>query len=249
MRTLSLLTVAALGLAACADTTEVTAPSATVVADASDADHRGESSEHTYRVTITNLTTGQPLSPGVIVTHTKRVSLFEKGSAASQGIRNIAENGDPSAAAAELTGARGVHAVVATSAPVGIVGGSAFPSSLSFEITAGRSANHLSLSLMLICTNDGFAGLDAVRLPGGHHEAVYYARAYDAGTEVNDEAAGSIVGPCFGIGPVTGLMGGGGRTAENGVVRHHPGIRGIADLTAAHDWDGPVARVVVQRIR
>ena len=47
-----------------------------------------------------------------------------------------------------------------------------------------------------------------MRLPGGHREEVFYARAYDAGTEVNDEVAGSIVPPCFGIGPVTGLIGG-----------------------------------------
>ena len=250
MRTLSLLALATLTLAACGDTDAVTAPVATSLEAAATTADSHESSTRTYRVTVTNLTTGQPLSPGVFVTHSRRVSLFSERAEASAGIREIAENGDPSVAAAALTGARGVRAVVTTGAPIGIVGGTPFPSSLSFEIEAGGNANLLSLSLMLICTNDGFAGLDGVRLPGGFHdEAVFYAEGYDAGTERNDELAASIVPPCFGIGPVKGLVGGAGRTAQNGVVRHHRGIRGIADLTSAHDWDGPVARVTVQRIK
>ena len=250
MRTLSFLALATLTLAACGETDAVTAPAATSLESATATADSYESSTKTYRVTVTNLTTGQPLSPGVFVTHSRRVRLFTERTEASEGIREIAENGDPSVAAAALNGARGVHSVVTTGAPVGIVDGTPFPSSLSFEIEAGGDAHHLSLSLMLICTNDGFAGLDGVRLPGGFHDdAVYYAEGYDAGTELNDELAGSIVPPCFGIGPVKGLVGGGGRTAQDGVVRHHRGIRGIADLTDAHDWDGPVARITVRRIK
>ena len=250
MRTLSLLALATLTLAACGETDAVTAPVATSLEAAATTADSHESSNRTYRITVTNLTTGQPLSPGVFVTHSRRVSLFSEGTEASAGIREIAENGDPSVAAAALTGANGVHSVVTTGAPVGIVGGTPFPSSLSVEIEAGGNANLLSLSLMLICTNDGFVGLDGVRLPGGFHDdAVFYAEGYDSGTERNDELAASIVPPCFGIGPVKGLVGGAGHTDQNGVVRHHRGIRGIADLTSAHDWDGPVARITVQRIK
>jgi hypothetical protein len=250
VRTLPLLALATLTLAACGENDAVTEPAAlTLDAAATTADSHG-SSTRTYRVTVANLTTGQPLSPGVFVTHTRRASLFSERTEASEGIRAIAEDGDPSIAAAALMGARGVHSVVTTGAPVGIVGGTAFPSSLSFEIESGGDARFLSLSLMLICTNDGFAGLDAVRLPGGFHdEAVYYAEGYDSGTERNDEIAGSIVPPCFGIGPVKGVIGGAGHTDQNGVVRHHRGIKGIADLTSAHDWDGPVARITVRRIK
>ena len=248
MRTLSFLTLGSLALAACADSGQVTSPVESSLASASSA-AANSAATHTYRVTVTNLTTGQPLSPGVAVTHTNKVALFSMGAAASEGIRLIAENGDPTTAAADLAGVAGIHSVVATTAPVGRIGGPVFPSSLSFEIDAAANANYLSMSLMLICTNDGFAGLNAARLPGGFNEAVFYAAGYDSGTEVNDEVAGSIVGPCFGIGPVTGLMGGGGRTAENGVVHMHRGIQGIADLTSAHDWTGPVARIVVQRIK
>lgn len=250
MRTISLLALATLTLAACGETDTVTAPAATALEAAVTSADSHESSTRTYRVTVTNLTTGQPLSPGVFVTHSRRVSLFTESAEASEGIREIAENGNPSVAAAALVGVRGVHSIATTGAPVGIVGGTPFPSSLSVEIDAGGDARLLSLSLMLICTNDGFAGLDGVRLPVGFHdEAVYYAEGYDAGTERNDELASSIVPPCFGIGPVKGLIGGAGRTPQDGVIRHHRGIKGIADLTSAHDWEGPVARITVRRIK
>jgi hypothetical protein len=247
VRTLSLLAVATLTLAACGRTDDVTAP-ASLEAASTAAESNG-SSTRTYRVTVTNLTTGQPLSPGVFVTHSRQAALFTARTRASDGIREIAENGDPSVAAAALVGVRGVHSIMTSAAPVGIVGGTLFPSSLTLEIEAGGDAHLLSLGLMLICTNDGFAGIDGVRLPGGFGtEAVYYAEGYDAGTERNDELASSIVPPCFGIGPVQGLVGGDGRTPQNGVIRHHRGITGKADLTSAHDWQGPVARVTVRRI-
>ena len=49
---------------------------------------------------------------------------------------------------------------------------------------------------MLIYTNDGFAGLDAVRLPTrvGDSEVVN-AGSYDAGTELNTEVFAGIVLP------------------------------------------------------
>lgn len=261
MRKLLTLTLATLAVAACSDSGTVTEPT-TSLASATAADSRenewndmgGDEDDDrdpgvkTYKVTITNLTTGQPMSPAVALTHNRRASLFDVGTRASEGIRAIAEDGDPSVAAAALQGARGVYSVLTTTAPIGIKGGTAFPNSLSFEITARGNAKLLSLSTMLICTNDGFSGLDAVRLPRGYRAEVYYGAGYDAGTEKNTEVASSIVPPCFGIGPVTGLMGGGDRTPTNGRIRHHPGIKGIADLTAAHDWKGPVLKVVVQRI-
>jgi len=39
-----------------------------------------------------------------------------------------------------------------------------FTDTLTFDITA-RPGDRLSLATMLICTNDGFTGLDAARLP------------------------------------------------------------------------------------
>ncbi len=207
--------------------------------------------ERAYRVTIDNLTGGQPFSPGIAATHTKQQAVFRVGWAASEGVRLIAENGDPSTALAELTGAPGLHSTLATSAPVGCIGcAGPFGTTLSFDIAAAANANRFSLAIMLICTNDGFTGLDAVKLPGGFQPAVHYAAAYDAGTEANDELWTSIVDPCGGIGPVAASADGSNdRPATNGVVTMHPGIQGGGDLTDAHGWENPVARITIQRLK
>lgn len=203
-----------------------------------------------YQITIENLTTGQPLSPGIIITHSPWQNLFRPHRQARQSVRLIAENGNPALALDYFSDAPGVKDAVATSAPVGCLGcPGPFPSSLSVEITASRWANRLSLALMLICTNDGFIGLNTVRLPRGDEPVMFYAYAYDAGTERNDETWDSIVDPCGGIGPVAGPQDGTNtRPITEGVVLRHPGITGHADLTSAHAWDGPVARVTVKRI-
>ncbi|WP_026850966.1 spondin domain-containing protein [Gemmatimonas phototrophica] len=241
----SLLALSAILLAACESTTSVAPVSEPVLAASPNA-----AATHRYEVTVTNLTTGQPLSPAVAVTHTRDFRLFSAGTAASLGIQAIAEDGNPGVSAAELQGRAGVFQVVTTGAPIGRIGGMPFPSTLRFEIEAAANANYFSFATMLICTNDGFGGVNAIRLPHGATTTMVYAAAYDSGTEVNDEKAGSIVPPCFGIGPVVLAGGGGNRTAEGGVVRMHPGVAGgIGDLTAAHAWTGPVASVSIRRIR
>ncbi len=248
MRTVALLALATITLSACDRQTP-----ATSAPDLTASLARGSANVHRYRVTITNLTTGQPMSPGVLATHTKAASLFAEGALASEGIRQIAENGMDAYAVAALEGAEGVYQVKSTGAPIGrdVSPKDVFENALTVEIDAAANANFLSLAVMLICTNDGFTGFDSVRLPGGFNKEVVYTYAYDAGTEVNDEVASSIVGPCFGIGPVKGLMGGNGKTQENGVIARHPNIQGnIADLTLAHRWTNPaVARVEIQRLK
>ncbi len=189
-----------------------------------------------YRVTIENLTKGQPFSPGVIVTHESGARLFEGGKAASAGLKAIAENGDPSVAEAALSGAPGIHEVVATGAPIHRMGG---PGSnvMSVEIEASARARYLSLALMLICTNDGFIGLNTVTLPGGFEKKVVQAVAYDAGTERNDERSRSIVDACGAIGPVALDVDGNDGTAQGGVVGAHPGIAGVGALSPSlHGW-------------
>ena len=206
--------------------------------------------ERIYRVSIENLTSSQPFSPGVVATHVARQRLFRVGHAASEGVRLIAENGDPSVAESEFPGARGVHDVVGTAAPIHRIGGPC-PNTLSVEVAALGRANFLSLSVMLICTNDGFAGLPGVWLPVGWEPRTYWARSYDSGTELNDELFTSIVDPCGGIGPVAAAPDGeNNRTPTQGVVRPHRRIHGVGDLFPDdHGWNDPVAKVVVQRIQ
>jgi hypothetical protein len=239
--------------AACTDGATVTDPAALQgIAAASNpelgASNANYAATHTYEVTVTNLTTGQPMSPGVFVTHTKQQSLFSVGAAASEGIRLIAENGDPSTAVGAVTGQPGIVDVQSIGAPIHRVGGPG-PNSLTFQITARANANRFSFAVMLICTNDGFTGLDGVKLPGGFTPATHYAMAYDAGTELNDEASGSIVPPCFGIGPVSGPAGGGARTPTSDVIAPHAGIQGAATLDPAqHGWSEPVVQIMIQRV-
>src|SRR5688572_8520001 len=63
-------------------------------ADDHDDGGKGKAKAHTYRVTIRNLTSGQPLSPPVVATHRGDDQLFEVGEPASVGVREIAENGN-----------------------------------------------------------------------------------------------------------------------------------------------------------
>lgn len=205
----------------------------------------------TYEVTIENLTEGQPLSPGVVVAHEADAVVWRVGEPSSEGIRSIAEDGVPDPAVQELDGADGIGDVVATTAPIHRIGGPG-ETSLTVRITADPSADRLSLAVMLICTNDGFAGLDDLALPAGSDPVVYDATAYDAGTEENTESFADIPDPCQAAGPVMAEADGNrddGIDEDGGAPFAHAGIQGGADLTVAdHGWTEPVARVTVTRV-
>lgn len=251
----SVVTAAVVVLAACSDG-EVTEPLSSLNSSrggqsANGAENADDAATRHYRVTVENLTSGQPLSPGVVATHTKAASVFRVGEAASEGVRLIAESGDPSVAVGMLSGIDAVHMVKAFPDPLGPIHRQGGPGSTSgsIEIAARASANRLSLVIMLICTNDGFTGLESVKLPGGFKPAVYWVGGYDAGTEVNDESSENIVDACGAAGPVALAADGNGRTPEGGVITHHAGIQGDADLSeSAHSWTDPVARITVERI-
>ena len=127
--------------------------------------------------------------------------------------------------------------------------------SISFDIDADGGATHLSWVSMLICSNDGFTGRNRVRLPaqiGGMKTA--YARAYDAGTEVNTEDFADIVPPCQIFGATSSEDAGTGMSnpslAEDGRIHLHPGVQGGDDLDPElHGWDSRrVAMVEIERI-
>lgn len=247
---LPLIAVGVLALAACSEDAEITEPAADAVALARGGEgHQSADAEaqRLYRVTVENITDGQPFSPGVVATHTKAASVFQVGEPASEGVRLIAENGMPGTAVAELSGVDAVFEVKAFPDPLGPI---LFDDGIgSIEIAASANANRLSLVIMLICTNDGFTGLESVKLPGGFQPAVYYSNGYDAGTEVNTEQSEDIVDACGAAGPVALPADGNARTAEAGVIAHHPGIHGGADLIPAeHGWEDPVARITIRRI-
>jgi hypothetical protein len=196
----------------------------------------------TYEITITNLTSGQPITPAVFAAHEGRHDLFRKGTAASNGLQQLAENGGVGVLATEVAANPSISAsAVVGGAPLA-PGASA---SVGLEIV-GR-ANRFSLASMLVCTNDGFGGIDGRRLPKTiGSERTYHARAFDAGTEMNTELFADLVPPCDGD-PGTGTGMSNPALAEGGTVGRHPGIAGVGDLTDAHAWSGPVVQVTIER--
>jgi hypothetical protein len=205
------------------------------------------SGERTYLVTIENLTDGQPFTPPVAATHKRRTNVWSSGEAASAGVQALAENGGVPDLVAEL----GANPKVGN---VAVADGAVLPGeSVTFEVTSARGNRRLSIASMLICTNDGFTGVDSIRLPGrGGVPTEIYANAYDAGTEMNTEVFGDLVPPC---GPLTGAHDGTIGTgmsntdlAEGDVIGIHTTVNGVGDLLPVHDWVDPVAKITVTRI-
>lgn len=198
-------------------------------------------SERTYRVTVTNVAGGQPLTPLVVAAHSGSTAVFSAGSAASAGVQSIAENGGVPDLVGELLANPGVGDVaVAGSAPI------APGATVYTEIVTTPGMRKLSVVGMLICTNDGFAGIDSLQLNANGQTKVVYGFAYDAGTEVNTEDYQDLVPPCDGLGQ-TGMSN--PALAENGVVHPHSGIQGVATLDpAVHGWSGAVIRVEIEEV-
>lgn len=245
--------LAVLAAAACSDTTEPAGPTVDAEPDLANANASPKAADmSTYEITIYNLTDGQPFTPPLAVTHRGAADLFEVGEAASFGVKEIAENGNLGPLLAAVGESRHVSDIVVAVAgdpPPVLPGGS-----VTFEIDAERGARFFSFVSMLICTNDGFTGLDRRKLPNQLGEQIIFETAgYDAGTEINTEDFADIVPPCP---PLTGVAStdpGSGMSnpalAENGVIRHHPGVSGGVDLQAGlHGWTDPVARVTIRRI-
>lgn len=192
-----------------------------------------------YTVTVENLTPAgsQPLSPPVIVVHTDHADVWSVGALATHPVAGIAEdanNGPAVAAFGALRGVRsaatGVDRTASGAAPIA-------PGASQTYLVRARQGDRLSLLSMLVNTNDGFTGLDALRLRSG--TVTVRTHAYDAGSEVNDQLAAHIPGPA-GNSPFV-------RNPEGAVIAMHPGIAaGVGDLTPeTHGWTGPVARITV----
>lgn len=198
----------------------------------------GYSYAKTYRVTITNITNNILFTPFIVATHTNRIKLFALGEASSDELAALAEGGDTMPLSDLLKDSGQVHAIEGSAAPLGP------GESVEVEIKSNRHFRRLSLAAMLLPTNDTFVSLNSVALPRGYYgKTVYHAKAYDAGSEPNDELCANIPGPCAG-------QGGSPDEDGEGYVHPSPGIHGEADLSVAeYDWRDPVAKVVVERVR
>jgi hypothetical protein len=216
-------------------------------------------SQREYEVTITNLTSGQPLTPPVVAAHRHKHDVFDVGQPGSVGVREIAENGNSAPLLAFLgTDPLDQFSGFAESTtgplvPPGVPGDEMFDQSATVTVEGDRKARRLSFVSMLICTNDGFTGVDGLNLPSkvGKSESGQ-TNSYDAGTERNTEDYADMVPPCQAlIGDSSGEPGtdvSDPALAEGGVISHHAGIQGGADLEPSlHGWKDPVATIEVER--
>lgn len=224
MRRITLILVAALGVAA------LLTGSATA-----DADGEDDGTAKTWRVTVTNIASPgvQPLSPPLFVVHSRNAGVWSVGELASHGVAAIAEDANNGVLEAALPNLRGVKSVFTGA------GGPIPPGqSRTYSVETGGHFSRLSLLTMLVNTNDAFTGLDSLRVSG--RGGALTTMAYDAGSERNNELKSHIPGPCCGNPFV--------RDPEGALIRHHEGITGRGQLSpAAYDWDGPVARITIER--
>jgi hypothetical protein len=192
-----------------------------------------------YKITITNLTPGQPLAPVMAASHRPGMSFFEVGQAPSDELARLAEAGDGAPMAAKLLTMHGVYdAQVSTM-------GLTFPGkSTTMVISAKHGSDHVSIGAMLGATNDAFFAVSDMDLPRGRQSISYMANAYDAGSETNDELCATVAG-CGG-----GPAGYSPNDSGEGFVTIHNGVHGVGDLNAATmDWRNPVAEIVIERIK
>jgi hypothetical protein len=191
-----------------------------------------------YKVTVTNMTSGQTFTQIIVLNHKKGVSLFTPGSPASTSLATLAESGNTGPLAMMMSMNPKVADIVTTDGPLGPGPGE----TATIMLEATRGFHYISLAAMMIPTNDGFIALNGVMAPRKHKSVMYLSPGYDAGSEVNDELCTSIPGP---------FCGGAGLSAENGegYVHINDGIHGIEDVPEDRfDWRNPVARVVIERV-
>jgi len=211
----------------------------TLVACSNNNDSTMESVSQAYRIRITNLTNFQPLSPPAALLHDSKTHWWKVGSAASEALEKMAEGGDASALLALLPD-NPQHASSAVLLP-GV--------SEEFTLeTKDMSESRLSIAGMLVNTNDAFSGLDALELAGmqSGQTQLIYTNAYDAGTEMNSEAKGTIPGPAD-----RGEGFNAARDDVTSVVTLHPGVvtadEGLSNsvLSAGEKFDNPILRIEI----
>ena len=221
-----------------------------------DDDDDDDDDERQHRVTVANLTPGQPFTPPAVAAHLPAVEVFAVGDEANEATQELAENGNlgPLTELIQSTDAiRGAAVAERPLVPEADPGDTGLPDVAELELTADSDAHFLTFIVMLIATNDGIVGLDTVPLPREVNASrTYYANSYDVGTEENTELFRDIVPPAKTLiigGEPEGTTESNEEIAENGVISPHPGIDGVGNLPrCVYDWREPAALVQVERV-
>ena len=202
-----------------------------------------------FRVSMTNLTANQPLSPLAVVAHSEGWSPYNVGSPVSTELELLAEAGDNSDFISDAEASDEVF-IAASGDGVFAPGG---VSEVDIEFSEPESGTiHLSVVSMLVNTNDALtaaANLDLSEFEVGDSQS-WNLITYDSGTEANSETAASIPGPA--------AEGEGFNEARDDIrdaLHAHPGVITSADglegsvLDASHRWDNPSSRLVIERLQ
>ena len=200
-----------------------------------------EPEEYSYSITVTNLTYAQPLSPLAVVLHDNS-KMWMIGEASSQALEILAEGGDNSSFISEST-------ALASISGEGIV----LPGlASSVEIsTTDRNATYFTVATMLVNTNDAFTGLTGVDISTMTINDVksWNLNVYDAGTEANSEAMGTIPGPADGgTGFVESRDDVNFVAMHSGVVSQDDGLSSSV-LNQSHRFDNPAIKLSITRTK
>lgn len=220
-------------------------------------------------ISVSNLTNGIYFTPLLIAAHDENSFAFHAGTTASEALAIQAEGGNPAPLKLlfDNAGADTVANPVAAEAQTGTIdelaegnpGFLAPGQTTSLELSTQAENTLLSLTAMLLPTNDGFVGLDSWKIPsqaGTYHVTL---NAYDAGTEANNEIVNG--GGELGVLGIPGCPGGLCGTGATGVtivesnnkVHIHRNTLGDNNTTGGssdlanheHRWLNPVARITV----
>ena len=204
-------------------------------------------------ITVTNLTQGLHFTPVITAAHTSENHMFIVGSAATPELQAMAEGGDISGLASILSNA---DANISENPAGGLL---APGMSTSYTLTNDAANTHLSMTTMVLPSNDGFVGLDGWKIPTEAGTYTIMLNAYDAGTEANNElvnggGAPGVLGIPAAPGGDAGSNGTGVTDTESNTMIHiHRGSLGDdmsdggkSDLNnSIHRWLNPVAKLTV----
>ena len=211
--------------------------------DNSDAKSKSTNDSYEYQVSVSNLTHNQPFSPLAVVLHDNSEVLWSLGEAASTSLEILAEGGDATSliADADTAGAYDTELGDGVIPPGEMV-------TLELESDA-YDEMFLSVVTMLVNTNDAYTGKQAIDVSALEigDSLQLNLPVYDAGTEANNELAGSIPGPADGGTGYSDVR------DDTNVVSMHPGVVSNTDgytdsvLDSSHRFDSPVAKLVITR--
>lgn len=199
---------------------------------------------YNYKVTVINLTKGQPLTPPVVAVHKGRQSvLLHPSHQASDGLAILATDGMTDDLVAEFEKNSIVSQV--------LVGDGVIMPGQKAEFTFSQTKSDIpvvSLFTMLARTNDAIAvanGRDSVTTTTefSSPKKIYFAQVYDAGVEYNSEDCAHIPAPpCNNPNSRPSMDG-------EGFIRPHEGLTLHGDLTGQRDsFANIAAKVIVEKI-